>query len=126
MLQPQVGNGINDRQVALHTGQDVKEHLCRKSHVTKIEPYFRHHCEVSVGAADVDGEGDETSQLHGSGVVGKEVGVTRCLPPLPVPQVEDESGEREEEKDFGDDESFIHANRHVSQFVLQLLPPVYT
>lgn len=37
LLQPPVGDWVNYSQVALHTGQDVEAHLCRKNHICKIE-----------------------------------------------------------------------------------------
>lgn len=109
---------MNDGQVAIHTGQDVKGHQSRESGVKDVIPSFRHPLDFSVDATEEEGGRKKSVQLHGRHVVGEHVGVTRTVrgpPPPPPPslvnQVEDEDGKRQEYEESGEDESRKYGQR---------------
>ena len=110
--QAQVDDGMYSGQVALHTGQVVKEHLSKPNEGPKMEC---HHYYIAISpmyTPTAKGVSYDTKKLHGDQVVGEAVWVTRhrccgggaLLPPSLETQVEDEDAEREEEEDACDAE----------------------
>ena len=104
---------MNNSQVALHTGEEVKQNLSECTDSPDAVPYHHHLCEFDTAATEEKCESQDFIQLHDDGVIGDDVTVFGCscgrvvlFPPLLVTQVEDQEGEREEE-DVGDAESKI-------------------
>ncbi|XP_042368702.1 L-amino-acid oxidase-like [Plectropomus leopardus] len=99
-----VGDGVNNSQVSLYAGEDVKAHLSGENQRRRKNTHS-HHLEVTIVKAAI---GDYTpkheNQLNSSHVEGEHVRVDGCckgplLPPSLVTQVEDKDGEREEKED---------------------------
>ena len=118
LLEPQVGDGVNNSQVALHTGEEVKQNLSQGGDSPDAVPYIHHLFELDKATTEEDCEPQDFIQLHDNRVIGEDVTVFCCsrgrgslFPPLLVTQVEDQEGEREQE-DVGDEESKIGKDAH--------------
>lgn len=99
--QAQVHDGVNNSQVTLHTGQEVKDHLSIEVKYEQVDTNHRHLWKTSVETTAEECEPSDTHQLYDSHVAGKEVGVTQrrargLFPPSLKTQVEDKTGERKE------------------------------
>lgn len=106
LSEPHVSDGMDDGQVAVHAGEEVKQRLscsdggqdCQHGNILKFLPH--------VGGVVVEGSDRDAEQLQQDHVKGEHVGVAGggrlgdgAAPPPPALEahVEDEEEEREEE-----------------------------
>lgn len=97
---------MNDSQVTLQAGEDVKEHLSRCDDVKYIKPHQLYPEFVGIHAGTVEAAAQHANHLHSNDVIGEDVraacrrtGDRAPSASPPQPQVEDVDAEREEEKD---------------------------
>lgn len=111
--QSSVEDGVNDCNVALHTGHEVKQSLSEWRDRQDGEPSQHYILDISVATTEEQGEPQEFLQLHCDGVIEEEVRMTRLCPRGPaerstallVTQEENEEEEREEE-DVDDEDTW--------------------
>lgn len=73
LSQSQVGDGVNNSQVALHTGQDGEEHLSIPGERPDQDPHPHHHTEIGVASDNGQSAPQYADQLHDRHVVGDKV-----------------------------------------------------
>lgn len=103
---------VNNSQVAVNTGEKVKQHASRCYHAEDVHPHSDKKGLFSVGREDVEQKAKKADGLQDGHVEGQDVWVARCqqgghqaaLLPLSVADEEDEVKERKEEEDVGDEE----------------------
>lgn len=102
------GDGVNNSQVVLYTGEGVKQNLSTISDEDNMGCRHHHLPKIDVGTNAVEDGPNGVDHLHDNHVVGDEVRVAcrsgTLLPPSLVAQMEDDDEEREEEEDVGDGE----------------------
>jgi len=100
---------MDDGQVAVHTGQNVKEYLFVKNAAQEKITHCHQRWKIPVEPHKVKHGPQSPDEVHDRHVVGNDIRVARCfegalLPPLLVAQVQDGDGEREEETESGEKE----------------------
>ena len=111
LSQPQVGDGVNNSQVAFNTGEDVKQSLSNWDDKVDVHPYHQYHSFISVDAITQEAEPQETDQVQGRHVKGEDVRVTRqccrghrTLFPPSLEAYEEDEDEEWKEEDGADEE----------------------
>lgn len=93
---------MNDSNVALDTGEDMKEHFDARHDGKHVAPHPQHRRVISEGATTAGNGCGDANQLHGDHVVSEDVdgihglAVSLLLPALEA-KAQDEDGEGEEE-----------------------------
>lgn len=100
IFQLHVDDWVNNSQVSLHTGQEMKEGCSIEKAGTSMDSYHHHLWKISICSTIEADTPQNPEEIHGSHVVGEDVRVTCCfkgaLPqPSLVTQIEDEDGERQ-------------------------------
>lgn len=89
VFQPHVGDGVDDGQVALCAGEDLKQELPCELNGWDTDARHRQIRMLSVDTTADEDEGWYTDQLHKNRLVGEEVGMASgCAGAMPPPSFE--------------------------------------